>query len=53
MQTDNSTVSDIINETVKQRISKAIDMSSYSVRDRCKKKYFLVYLAPGKYKMGY
>ena len=37
MQTDNSTASGIINETIKQRISKDIDMIFYWVRDRCKK----------------
>ena len=37
VQTDNSTASGIINETVKQRRSKDIDMRFYWVRDRCKK----------------
>ena len=52
MQTDNSTTSGIINETVKQRRSKAIDMRFYWVRDRCKQNQFLVYCPPGKYNMG-
>ena len=51
MQTDNSTASCIINKTVKQRRSKSIDMRFYWVRDRCKKKHFLIYWAPGKYNM--
>ena len=51
MQTDNSTASVIINETVKQRRSKAIDISFYWVRDRCKQKHLLIYWAPVKYNM--
>ena len=46
IQTDNSTASGIINETVKQRRSKAIDMRFYWVRYRCKQKHFLIYWAP-------
>ena len=38
IQTDNSTFSGIINETSKQRRSKAIEMRFYWVRDRCKQK---------------
>ena len=38
MQTDNSTASGIMNKTVKQRRSKAIDMRFYWIRDTCKKK---------------
>ena len=52
MHKDNSTSSCIINETVKQCISKAIDMRLYWVRDRRKKNNFLFYWAPGKYRMG-
>ena len=52
MQTDNSTVPGIINETVKQHISKAINMRFYWVRDRCKHNNFLAYWAPGKYNMS-
>ena len=52
MQTDNSTASVIINETVKQCRSKSIDMRFYWVRDRCKQKHFLIYWAPVKYNMG-
>ena len=52
IQKDNSTASGIINETVKQRRSKAIDMRFYWVRDRCKQKHFLVYWEPGKYNTG-
>ena len=46
MQKYNSMVSRIINETVKQCRSKAIDMRFYWVRDRCKQKHFLIYWAP-------
>ena len=52
MQTDTSEASGIINETAKQRRSKAIDMRFYSVRDICKQKHFLIYWLPGKYNMG-
>ena len=52
MQTDNSTASGIINETVKQRRSKDIEMRFYWVRDICKEKHFLIYWAPKKYNMG-
>ena len=38
MKTDKSTASGIINETVKQRRSKAKDMRFNWVRDRCKQK---------------
>ena len=51
-QPDNSKASGIINKTVKQRISKATDMRFYRVMDKCQKKHFLIYLAPGKYNMG-
>ena len=52
IQTDNSTSSGIINETVKQPRSKAIDMRFYWVRDKCKQKHFLICWVPGKYNMG-
>ena len=52
MHTDNSTDSGVINETVKQRRSKATYMCFYWVRDICKQKHFLIYWAPGKYNIG-
>ena len=52
MQTDKFTASGIINENVKQRRSKAIDMRLYWVRDRCKQKHSPIYWALGKYNMG-
>ena len=52
MQTYNSTASGIINKTVKQRRSKAIDMRFNWVRGRCKQTHFRIYWAPGKYNMG-
>ena len=52
MQTDNCTASGIINETVKQRKSKPIDMQFYWIGDRCKQKHFRIYWAQVKYNMG-
>lgn len=49
LQTDNSTAHGIINDTVKQRRSKAIDMRFYWLRDRTlEQKQFQVYWKPGK-----
>ena len=52
MQTDTITESHILNKTVKQCISKAIDMLFYWVSNSCKQEHFLIYWAPGKYNMG-
>ena len=52
MQKYNSTTSGIINETVKQQRSKAIDMHFCWVRYICKQKHFLIYWVPVKYNMG-
>ena len=43
IQTDNSTAIGIENNTIKQRISKAMDMIFHWVRDRTTQKMFLVY----------
>ena len=48
MRTDNSTADRIMNGTIKQRSSKAIDMRFYWLQDRVSQKMFNVHLAPGK-----
>jgi hypothetical protein len=48
IQTDNSCAAGIVNSTVKQRRSKAIDMRFYWVKDRVEKGEFLIYWARGK-----
>jgi hypothetical protein len=45
--TDNSTAHGVINGTVKQNRSKAIDMRFYWLRDRVKQGQFTVHWAPG------
>jgi hypothetical protein len=50
--TDNSTAAGIVNRTVKQQRSKAIDMRFYWVRDRVDQKQFRVYWAPGRTNLG-
>jgi hypothetical protein len=47
IQVDNSCAHGIINDTVKQRRSKAIDMRFYWVRDRVRQGQFLVHWKPG------
>ena len=48
IQTDNSTAAGIINDKVKQRKSRTIDMRFYWVRDHVKQGEFLVYWKPGR-----
>ena len=49
IQTDNSCAEGIVNDTVKQRRSKAIfDMRFYWVRDRVRQKQFKIYWKRGK-----
>ena len=48
IQTDNSCAEGIVNDTVKQRRSKAVDMRFYWVRDRVKQKQFYVYWKKGE-----
>ena len=43
IQMDNACAAGIINETVKQRRSKAIDMRLYWVRDRVRQNQFIVH----------
>jgi hypothetical protein len=47
METNNSTACGIMNRTVKQVRSKAIDMRFYWVRDRVEQGHFRIYWAPG------
>jgi len=47
LQTDNNTASGIVNDTVKQRRSKAIDMRFYWLRDRSRQGDFHVFWRPG------
>ena len=47
MKTDNSTATGIINNTIKQKRSKAIDMRFYWLQDRVQQGMFDVYWAPG------
>ena len=47
MKTDNTTANGIINGTVKQNRSKAIDMRFYWLRDRVEQGQFKIYWAPG------
>jgi hypothetical protein len=47
METENSTASGIMNQTVKQVRSKAIDMRFYWVRDHVEQGHFRIYWAPG------
>jgi len=47
MKTDNSTANGIINGTIKQQRSKAIDMRFYWLKDRAEQGQFKIYWAPG------
>jgi len=47
LKTDNSTADGIMNSTVKQQRSKAIDMRFYWLRDRVEQGQFRIYWAPG------
>lgn len=47
IQTDNKTANGILNHTIKQKRSKAIDMNYYWLRDRVEDKDFEVYWHPG------
>ena len=47
MQVDNSTAVGFVNETIKQKIFKAIDMRFYRIRNRTSRGQFLVYWKPG------
>ena len=47
IQTDNACAAGIVNDTVKQRRSKAIDMRFYWVKDRVNQGQFIVYWQKG------
>ena len=47
VQTDNSTASGIVNDTIKQQRSRAMDMRFYWVKDRVQQGQFEIYWAPG------
>jgi hypothetical protein len=47
LKTDNSTATGIVNNTIKQKRSKAIDMRYYWLRDRVQQGQFDVYWEPG------
>ena len=48
MRTDNNTASGIMNNTVKQKMSKTMDMRFYWLQDRVDQGMFRVYWGPGK-----
>ena len=52
MQTDNSTACGIVNSSIRQRKSKAMDMRFYWIQDRINQGHFIVYWASGKYNLG-
>jgi hypothetical protein len=52
LRTDNSTVFGIVNETIKQKRSKAMDMRYHWLRDRVHQKQFDVYWRPGRENIG-
>jgi hypothetical protein len=52
LETDNSTADGIMNKTVKQKQSKAMDMRFYWLQDRVEQGQFRVYWAPGKYNLA-
>jgi hypothetical protein len=53
LRTDNSTDFGILNETIKQKRSKAMDMRYHWLTDRVRQKQFDVYWRPGKDNLGY
>jgi hypothetical protein len=48
LRTDNSTYCGILNETVKQKLSKSMEMKYYWLQDRVRQKKFDLYWRPGK-----
>jgi hypothetical protein len=52
LQTDNSTAFGILNETIKQKRSKAMDMRYHWLTDRVCQKQFDVYWCPGRENLG-
>jgi hypothetical protein len=52
LRKDNSTAYGILNETIKQKRSKSMDMKYYWLQDRVRQKKFDVYWRPGKDNLG-
>jgi hypothetical protein len=52
LRTDNSTAFGILNETIKQKPSKAMDMRYHWLTDRVRQKQFDVYWRPGRENLG-
>jgi hypothetical protein len=52
LRTDNSTAFGILNETIKQKRSKAMDMRYHWLTDRVSQKQFYVYWRPGRENLG-
>ena len=52
IRTDNSTAGGIVNSTVRQKQSKAMDMRFYWVKDRIESQHLHVYWRPGKENLG-
>jgi hypothetical protein len=52
LRTDNSTSYGILNETLKQKRSKSMDMKHYWLQDRERQKQFDIYWCPGKDNFG-
>jgi hypothetical protein len=52
LRTDNSTAFSILNETIKQKQSKAVDMRYHWLTDRVHQKQFDVYWRPGRENIG-
>jgi hypothetical protein len=52
LHTDNSTAFGILNKTIKQKRSKAMDMRYHWLADRVRQKQFDVYWCPGRENLG-
>jgi hypothetical protein len=52
LRLDNSTAYDIVNETIKQKRSKAMDMRYHWITDRVRQKQLDVFLRPGRENLG-
>jgi hypothetical protein len=52
LRTDDSTAYDVLNETIKQKRSKAMDMRYHWLTDRVRQKQFDVYWRPGRENLG-
>ena len=52
IQTNNYTASGFANDTIKQKLSKAMDMCFYLIRDRVRQGHFLVYWHLGTENIG-